>query len=76
VDSGYSRHITYARWKFDDYIELDKPIDVTMASGATIQTIDQGTVRLQALVYSLIRPVRLVDVLYVPGLAGLLISVL
>jgi hypothetical protein len=76
VDSGYSRHITYTRWKFDDYIELDKPIDVTIASGATIQAIGQGIVRLQALVYSLIRPVRLVDILYVPGLAGSLISVL
>jgi hypothetical protein len=76
VDSGCSRHMTYARWKFDDYIELDEPIDVTTASGATIQAIGQGTVRLQALVQGQIRPVRLVDVLYVPGLAGSLISVI
>jgi hypothetical protein len=76
VDSGCSRYMTYAKWKFDDYTELDKPIDVTTASGATIQAIGQGTVRLQTLVQGQVRPVRLLDVLYVPGLAGSLISVL
>jgi hypothetical protein len=76
VDSGCSRHMTYARWKFEDYKELDEPIDVTTASGAIIQAIGQGTVRLQTLVQGQIRPVRLLDVLYVPGLAGSLISVL
>jgi hypothetical protein len=68
--------MTYARWKFDDYIELDEPIDVTTASGATIQVIGQRIVRLQAFVQGQIRLVRLVDVLYVPGLAGSLISVI
>jgi hypothetical protein len=36
VDLGCSRHMTYTRWKFKDYNELDEPIDVIIASGATI----------------------------------------
>ncbi|KAM3067034.1 hypothetical protein ACMFMG_012223 [Clarireedia jacksonii] len=76
VDSGCSRHMTYAKWKFEDYTKLDEPIGVTTASGAVIQAVGQGTVRIKTLVQGQIRPVRLLDVLHVPGLAGSLISVL
>jgi transposase InsO family protein len=76
VDSGCSRHMIYARWQFDEYTELARPVEVTTASGAIIQGIGLGTVRLQVLAQGQIRPVKLVDVLYVPELAGSLISVL
>jgi hypothetical protein len=68
--------MTYARWQFDEYTELARPVEVTTASGVIIRGIGQGTVRLQVLVQGQFRPVQLENILYVPELAGSLISVL
>jgi len=75
IDSGCSRHMTFARDAFTEYRLLDEPIQVNIASGAAIQGIATGTVALKVALKGSIRTVSLTDVLHVPELAGSLISV-
>jgi hypothetical protein len=76
VDSGCSRHMTFAREVFTEYRRLDSPIQVNTANRAQIQAIATGTVQLQVAIGSAVRTVALTDVLHVPRLAGSLILVL
>jgi len=76
IDSGASRHMTYARGAFKEYSPLSEPILIQTANGAEIQAIGQGTVSLRVPLNGTITPVALTEVLYAPGLAGSLISVL
>jgi len=76
IDSGSSRHMTYLREAFTEYRVLDTPIQVTTANGACIPAITEGTVLLQVALGAYVRTVKLTGVLYVPKLAGSLISVL
>lgn len=76
IDSGSSRHMTYLREAFTEYRVLDTPILVTTANGARIPAIAEGTVLLQVALGASVRTVKLTGVLYVPKLAGSLISVL
>jgi hypothetical protein len=76
MDSGYSRHITYAEESFSTYSVLDEPIKVITASGAVIQAIAEGIIQLKITLKGELYTIALTGVLYVPGLAGSLISVL
>lgn len=76
IDSGCTRHMTYAREAFTDYLPLDKPIQVNIANGACIDAVAKGTVSFQTLVNGSKRRVQLNNVLHVPHLAGSLISVI
>jgi hypothetical protein len=76
IDSGSSRHMTYLREAFTEYRVLDTPILVTTANGARIPAIAEGTVLLQVALGASVRTIKLTGVLYVPKLAGSLISVL
>ena len=76
IDSGASRHMTFSRESFSDYMPLTEPILITTANGATIQALGQGTVPLRVTVQGTERAVALTEVLYAPGLSGSLISVL
>jgi hypothetical protein len=58
VDSGCSRHMTFAREVFTEYRRLDSPIQVNTANGAQIQAIATGTVRLQVAIGSAVRRLR------------------
>ena len=75
VDSGASRHMTYCRDAFVEYTTLQAPIVIQTANGAEIQAIGQGTVVLKVPNRGTIIPIALTEVLYAPGLAGSLISV-
>ena len=75
IDSGASRHMTYAREAFSEYTPLVEPISITTANGASIQALGQGTIPIKISVKGLERTVALTEVLHVPGLAGSLISV-
>lgn len=75
IDSGCTRHMTYSKDAFLDYTPLHPPIGVNIANGAYIQAIAEGTVQLQVQVRGSVRTVTLSRVLYVPALAGSLISV-
>jgi hypothetical protein len=75
IDSGASRHMTYYRDSFIDYSALQVPIVIQTANGAKIQAIGQGTVVIKVPNKGSIKPIALTEVLYVPGLAGSLISV-
>jgi hypothetical protein len=68
--------MTYSLESFSEYTLLQEPIDVNTANGACIQAIGQGTIPIQVAVGSTVRTVALTEVLYVPQLAGSLISVL
>jgi hypothetical protein len=76
IDSGSSRHITYLREAFTKYRVLDTPIQVTTANRAYIPAITEGTMLLQVALEAYVRTIKLTGVLYVPKLAGSLISVL
>jgi hypothetical protein len=75
VDSGCTRHMTYAREAFIDYRLLDEPIQVNIANGACINAVAEGTVSLRTAVEGRMRSVQILNVLHVPLLAGSLISV-
>ena len=76
VDSGYSRHMTYSKEAFTEYRVLDTPIQISTATGARIQAIAEGTVAIQVAVKGAVRTIELTEVLYMPRIAGSLISVL
>jgi hypothetical protein len=64
------------REAFTEYRVLDTPILVTIANGARIPAIAEGTVLLQVALEASVRTVKLTGVLYILKLAGSLISVL
>ena len=68
--------MTYLREAFTEYRVLDTLILVTTANRARIPAIAEGTVLLQVALGASVRTVKLTGVLYVPKLAGSLISVL
>jgi hypothetical protein len=74
IDSGCTRHMTYARSAFIEFRRLDEPILVNTASGAVIHGVGEGSVNLRVALEGTIRNVKLTGVLYVPDLAGSLIS--
>jgi hypothetical protein len=76
MDSGCSRYITYIKESFSTYSVLDKPIEVITASGAVIQAITEGIIQLKITLKGELCTIALTEVLYIPGLAGSLISVL
>ena len=76
VDSGCTRHMTFNRKSFNkDYKELETPVEIETASGSSIYGIGAGSVSIWITLKGQTRPVRLTDVLYVPNVAGNLISV-
>ena len=76
VDSGCSRHMTYYKEAFSELYPLRDPITIGTANGARIQAISEGEVPLRVIVGDSERTILLTRVLYVPKLAGSLISVL
>jgi hypothetical protein len=76
INSRSSRYITYLREAFTEYRVLDTPIQVTTANGAYIPAIIEGTILLQVALGAYMRTIKLTGVLYMPKLAGSLISVL
>jgi len=76
VDSGCTRHMTFMRESFkQDYKELDTPVEIETASGGSIYGIGTGSVSIRVVLRGRMIPVRLSKVLYVPNVAGNLISV-
>lgn len=75
MDSGCSRHMTFARSAFVSYTALIKPIPVRLANGSEIQSVGEGTVSFDIAVGGKKRRIQLHEVLHVPQLAGSLISV-
>ena len=76
IDSACTRHMTYSREVFDEYVKLVKPRRVKVASGSYIYGIGLGNVTIRVFTDKLeAQELTLTDVLYVPQLAGSLISV-
>jgi hypothetical protein len=75
VDSGASRHMTYFKEAFTKYSTLQEPVPIITANGTELQAIGQGTVVLKVLKKGTVSLAKLIEVLYVPGLTGSLISV-
>jgi hypothetical protein len=68
--------MTYSREVFDEYVKLVRPRRVRVASGSYIYGIGLGNVTIQVFTDKLeVQELTLTDVLYVPQLAGNLISV-
>lgn len=76
IDSGCSRHMTYSQGVLDNFQLLQAPITINIANGTSIKAIGEGSARLQVAINGNMREVLLHHVLYVPSLAGSLISVL
>jgi hypothetical protein len=74
IDSGSSRHMTYAREAFITYAPLETRTRVRIANGAIIEAVGTGSVSFYVTVGIVRRMIRLHDVLHVPGLSGSLIS--
>ena len=76
IDSGATRHITYSRDVFSDYVQLKVPRIVKMANNSLAYRFGIGNVHVQVFVDDLqVETLLLTDVLYVPDLASNLISV-
>ena len=74
VDSGATRHITYDRKAFIEYL-ADNLRSVETASGAVLAGASYGKVRLLVCVKGRTRSIVLTDVLHVPQIRGNLISI-
>ena len=75
IDSGATRHMTYAREVFTEFVQLNVPRIVKTASGAFVYGTGMGNVHIQVFTDDLrTETLVLTDVLYVPALAGSLIS--
>lgn len=72
LDSGASSHMTADREDFDDYRELQAPLNITVASGHRLPARGVGSVKFS---FDTGRVVSLRDVLHVPGLDRKLVSV-
>ena len=76
IDSGATRHMTYSRDVFTEFIKLKVPRVVKTASGALIHGTGIGKVSIQVFIDKVqTQTLALSEVLYVPQLAGNLISV-
>lgn len=76
VDSGCSRHMTYSRDVLENFQTLQTPIKINIANGTSIEAIGEGSARLKIAIHGKTVNVLLHNVLYVPNLAGSLISVI
>jgi hypothetical protein len=76
IDSGATRHMTYLRDVFSDYVQLKTPKIVKTANNGLVYGFGIGNVHVQVFTDDLrVETLILTDVLYVPDLAGNLISV-
>jgi len=72
IDSGATAHMTPHRNDLFEYKDLDSKIEVTIADGKKIRVVGTGSVRLTGIDGTRI---KMVDVLYIPGLDRQLLSV-
>jgi transposase InsO family protein len=76
IDSAATRHMTYLRDVFSDYFQLKTPKIVRMANNGLAYGFGIGNVHVRVFTGDLrVETLILTDVLYVPDLAGNLISV-
>ena len=68
--------MTYSRDVFENFHPLRVPIKINIANGTSIEAIGEGSARLKIAINGETVNVLLHNVLYVPNLAGSLISVL
>ena len=72
IDSGASSHMTGVRENFTDLSEKNIDLDIELGDDSTVKAVGQGTVLFQR---ESQQPMKVKDVLYVPGLAKNLISI-
>jgi transposase InsO family protein len=72
IDSGATAHMTPHRNDLFEYKDLDSKIEVTIADGKKIRVVGTGSVGLTGIDSTRI---KMVDVLYIPGLDRQLLSV-
>jgi transposase InsO family protein len=72
IDSGASRHMTGVRSQFSELTERTLETDVVLGDDRTVRAAGVGTVIFQR---ESLPPLKLTDVLYVPGLTWNLVSV-
>ena len=76
IDSGTTRHMTHSRDAFSDYVQLKTPKIVKTANNGLAYGFGIGNVHVRVFTGDLrVETLILTDVLYVPDLAGNLISV-
>ena len=76
IDSAATRHMTYSRDVFSDYVQLKTPKIVRMANNGLAYGFGIGNVHVRVFTGDLrVETLILTDVLYVPDLASNLISV-
>lgn len=75
ADSGATCHMCCNRKLFADFHLLDKPIEVTLGDGHTLEALGRGVVTLNMNLPRGPSRCNLLDVLYVPGLSYNLVSV-
>lgn len=72
IDSGATSHMTPYRSDLFDYKTLNADVEVTIADGKKLRVHGKGTVRLTSLDD---RNIKMMDVLYIPGLDRRILSV-
>ncbi|GMF38419.1 unnamed protein product [Phytophthora fragariaefolia] len=72
IDSGATAHMTPHRNDLFEYKDLDSNIEVTIADGKKIRVVGTGSVRLTGIDG---KRIKVIDVLYIPGLDRQLLSV-
>ncbi|GMF25738.1 unnamed protein product [Phytophthora fragariaefolia] len=72
IDSGATAHMTPHRNDLFEYKDLDSNIEVTIADGKKIRVVGTGSVRLTGIGG---KRIKMIDVLYIPGLDRQLLSV-
>ncbi|KAE9327341.1 hypothetical protein PR003_g16033, partial [Phytophthora rubi] len=72
IDSGATVHMTPHRNDLFEYKDLDSNIEVTIADGKKIRVVGTGSVRLTGIDG---KRIKMIDVLYIPGLDRQLLSV-
>lgn len=76
IDSGATRHMTYSRDVFSQFVHLKQPRTIRTANGEVILGTGIGNVLIHVFLDNFkVEELVLKDVLYVPSLAGSLISV-
>jgi hypothetical protein len=76
IDSGATCHMCNDRSLFTDFVELERPIDVTLGDGHNLKGVGRGTVTLEIDVpQGKMQKCKLRDVLCVPNLSYNLLSV-
>lgn len=68
--------MTFCKEAFSELYRLEEPITILTANGGSLQATFQGMIPLKVALLGSERTVALTEVLYVPGLAGSLISVI